>query len=50
MGYPRLATVRARTELTLLVMTGMELAELMNGSPEVDRRIRAAAATRAMRL
>ena len=49
-GYPRLATVRARTELTLLVLTDTELAELMAGSFEVDRRIRAAAAARAARL
>ncbi len=49
-GYPRLATVTARTELTLLVLTDAELAELMAGSAEVDRRIRAAAATRAARL
>jgi aromatic-L-amino-acid/L-tryptophan decarboxylase len=49
-GYPRLATVRARTQLTLLVMTGPELADLMSGSVEVDRRIRAAAAARAARL
>ena len=49
-GYPRLATVRARTNLVLLVLTDAELAGLMASAPAVDRRIRAAAAERASRL
>ena len=49
-GYPRLATVRARTDLVLLVLSDAELAELMASTPAVDRRIRAAAAVRASRL
>jgi len=49
-GYPRLATVRARTDLVLLVLSDAELAGLMTTAPAVDRRIRAAAAVRASRL
>jgi glutamate/tyrosine decarboxylase-like PLP-dependent enzyme len=49
-GYPRLATVKARTDLVLLVLTDVELAELMSWVPAVDTRIRAAAAERATRL
>lgn len=49
-GYPRLATVRARTDLVLLVLSDAELAGLMASAPAVDRRIRAAAAERAGRL
>ena len=49
-GYPRLATVQARTDLALLVLSDAELAELMGSAPAVDRRIRAAAAVRASRL
>jgi hypothetical protein len=49
-GYPRLATVKARTALVLLVLSDAELAELMASAPAVDRRIRAAAAVRAGRL
>ena len=49
-GYPRLATVRARTDLVLLVLTDAELAELMARSPAVDRAVRSAAAERAARI
>ena len=49
-GYPRLATVEARTDLVLLALSDAELAELMGSAPAVDRRIRAAAAVRASRL
>lgn len=49
-GYPRLATVRASTDLQLLAMSEAELAELMASVPEVDRRVRGAAAERAGRL
>ena len=49
-GYPRLATVQARTDLVLLVLSDVQLAELMGSAPTVDRRIRAAAAVRASRL
>jgi CRP-like cAMP-binding protein len=49
-GYPRLATVRARTDLVLLVLSDAELADLMASAPAVDRRIRAAASERASRL
>jgi aromatic-L-amino-acid/L-tryptophan decarboxylase len=49
-GYPRLADVLARTDLVLLVLTDAELAELMALAPEVDARVRAAAAERATRL
>jgi CRP-like cAMP-binding protein len=49
-GYPRLATVEAKTDLVLLVLSDAELAELMGSAPVVDRRIRAAAAVRASRL
>jgi glutamate/tyrosine decarboxylase-like PLP-dependent enzyme len=49
-GYPRLATVSARTDLELLVLTEAELAELMASAPLVDRRVRDAAAERAHRI
>jgi aromatic-L-amino-acid/L-tryptophan decarboxylase len=49
-GYPRLATIRARTDLSLLVLTDAELAELMEAAPEVAARIRATAGQRASRM
>jgi aromatic-L-amino-acid/L-tryptophan decarboxylase len=49
-GYPRLATVRARSDLDLLVLTDAELAELMAAVPEVDARIRLVAGERATRI
>ncbi len=49
-GYPRLATVTARIELDLLVLTDAELAELMAAAPLVDERIRAVAGRRADRI
>jgi hypothetical protein len=49
-GYPRLATVRARTDLTLLVLTDAELAELMAAVPVIAARIRATAGERASRM
>jgi aromatic-L-amino-acid decarboxylase len=49
-GYPRLATVTARTDLDLLVISDRHLAELMSAVPQVDSRVRAAAAVRAGRL
>jgi CRP-like cAMP-binding protein len=49
-GYPRLATVRAVTQLDVLVLTDAELAELMSAVPLVDRRIRAVAGRRAGRI
>ncbi|MDX6365817.1 MAG: aromatic-L-amino-acid/L-tryptophan decarboxylase [Nocardioidaceae bacterium] len=49
-GYPRLATIRARSDLTLLVLTDAELAELMEAVPEVSARIRATAGRRASRI
>jgi aromatic-L-amino-acid decarboxylase len=49
-GYPRLATITARTDLTLLVLTDSELAELMAAVPEVAARIRAVAGQRAGRI
>jgi hypothetical protein len=49
-GYPRLASVTARTELDLLVLTDAELAEMMRALPQVADRVRAAAAERAARL
>jgi aromatic-L-amino-acid/L-tryptophan decarboxylase len=49
-GYPRLATVCARSDLVLLALTDAELAELMRSVPAIDRRVRAAAAERATRL
>lgn len=48
-AYPRLATVRARTEMRLLVLTNTHLSELMASVPEVDSRIRAAAGKRLAR-
>jgi aromatic-L-amino-acid/L-tryptophan decarboxylase len=49
-GYPRLATVRAVTELDVLVLTDAELAELMAAVPLVEGRIRAVAGRRASRM
>jgi aromatic-L-amino-acid/L-tryptophan decarboxylase len=49
-GYPRLATVVARTPLELLVLTDVELAELMAAVPLVDERLRAVAGRRAERI
>jgi aromatic-L-amino-acid/L-tryptophan decarboxylase len=49
-GYPRLATVVARTALELLVLTDVELAELMAGAPLVGERLRAVAGRRAERI
>jgi aromatic-L-amino-acid/L-tryptophan decarboxylase len=49
-GYPRLATVKARTDLTLLVLTDAELAELMAAVPLISARIRGAAGQRASRM
>lgn len=49
-GYPRLATVTARTDLDLLVLSDTHLAQLMRAVPGVDSRVRAAAAVRAGRL
>jgi CRP-like cAMP-binding protein len=49
-GYPRLATIRARTDLSLLVLTDAELAELMEPVTEVAARIRATAGRRASRM
>jgi aromatic-L-amino-acid/L-tryptophan decarboxylase len=48
-GYPRLATVTARTDLQLLVLTDTQLRDLMAAVPHVDAQIRAAAATRLRR-
>jgi hypothetical protein len=49
-GYPRLASVVARGEVELLVLTDAELAELMAAAPLVDERIRAVAGRRAERI
>jgi hypothetical protein len=49
-GYPRLATVRASTDLEVLVLSDAELAELMAVEPAVDARVRAAAGHRATRI
>jgi glutamate/tyrosine decarboxylase-like PLP-dependent enzyme len=49
-GYPRLATVRATTDLEVLVLSDVELAELMAAEPAVDARVRAAAGRRATRI
>jgi glutamate/tyrosine decarboxylase-like PLP-dependent enzyme len=49
-GYPRLATVQARTDLTLLVLTDLELTELMEAVPVVGARIRATAGQRSSRM
>jgi CRP-like cAMP-binding protein len=49
-GYPRLATVRARTPLSLLVLSDTELTELMVAVPDVGAHIRAAAGHRASRM
>jgi CRP-like cAMP-binding protein len=48
-GYPRLATVRAVTELQLLVLTDRELAELMAAVPAVAARLREASGERRAR-
>jgi aromatic-L-amino-acid/L-tryptophan decarboxylase len=48
-GYPRLATVTARTDLELLVLTDSQLRELMAAVPAVGALIRSAAATRLRR-
>jgi glutamate/tyrosine decarboxylase-like PLP-dependent enzyme len=48
-GYPRLATVTARTNLQLLVLTDTQLRDLMAAVPHIDAQIRAAAATRLRR-
>jgi hypothetical protein len=48
-GYPRLATVTARTNLQLLVLTDTQLRDLMAAVPTIDAQIRAAAATRLRR-
>jgi len=49
-GYPRLASVQARTDLEVIVLTDAELGELMAAVPIVDARIRAVAGERAGRL
>ncbi len=49
-GYPRLATVRASTDLELLVLTDAELVELMAAVPLVDSRVRAVAGRRSGRI
>ena len=49
-GYPRLATVRARSDLVALVLSDAELSALMADEPLVDARIRHAAAARATRM
>jgi hypothetical protein len=49
-GYPRLATVTARSDLRLLALTDAELNELMTAVPEVAARVRAVAGQRATRI
>jgi hypothetical protein len=49
-GYPRLASVVARTDLELLVMTDAELTELMAAVPRVDALVRALAGERSSRI
>ena len=49
-GYPRLATVRAATDLEVLVLSDGELAELMAVEPTVDALVRRAAGRRATRI
>jgi glutamate/tyrosine decarboxylase-like PLP-dependent enzyme len=49
-GYPRLATVEARTALDVLVLTGAELSELMAAVPSIGVGVRAAAGRRAERI
>ena len=49
-GYPRLATVRALSDMTVLVLTDAELSELMARVPLIDSRVRRAAADRATRM
>jgi hypothetical protein len=49
-GYPRLATVTARTDLDLLVLSDAELRELMATVPEIDAAVRTAAGQRSTRI
>jgi glutamate/tyrosine decarboxylase-like PLP-dependent enzyme len=49
-GYPRLATVTARTDLDLLVLSDAELRELMAAVPRVDAQVRAVAGHRSGRI
>ena len=49
-GYPRLASIKALTDLQLLALTAVELGELMSAVPEIDARVRAAAGERARRI
>ena len=49
-GYPRLATVRATTDLEVLVLSDRELTELMAVEPTVDAQVRRAAGRRATRI
>ena len=49
-GYPRLATVRATTDLEVLVLSDRGLTELMAAEPTVDARVRRAAGRRATRI
>lgn len=49
-GYPRLASVVARTDTALLVLTDAELAELIAAVPRVDARVRSVAGIRARRI
>jgi hypothetical protein len=49
-GYPRLATVVARTDLDLLVLTDSHLRELMATVPEIDAAVRSAAGQRSGRI
>jgi hypothetical protein len=49
-GYPRLATVTARTDLDLLVLDDGELRELMAAVPEIDAAVRTAAGRRSARI
>jgi glutamate/tyrosine decarboxylase-like PLP-dependent enzyme len=48
-GYPRLATVRATAPLRMLVLSDVQLAELMRTAPSVATRIRSTAAERLAR-
>jgi len=48
-GYPRLATVRATSRLRLLMLTDMQLADLVRQEPDVAARLRGAAAERLAR-
>ena len=49
-GYPRLATVTARTDLDLLVLSDSDLRELMAAVPEIDAAVRTAAGQRSARI